>query len=251
MASTLGIESIGFYDAHVDNEFKLQLIDVQERVLDLHEQFEGTGHASLALTTCRFDHLKAVADYAKDVAAQSGIDVDQTVLIEGEYVPVYDFSVPTYAAFEAEATTIKAVFDAGPDFLTTYPILSDGWAQHDFNVAANVGDAAKWFASKLLAALGIKEAYAGFLVALEATAGGLLKALGRAIRNRNLKKVIKLIIKIIKVIAGKKFRQKLIQEVGEAAAKKIIGKILAKAVPFIGWIFLALALAWALLEEIF
>jgi hypothetical protein len=56
-------------------------------------------------------------------------------------------------------------------------------------------------------------------------------------------------IKLLDIIISSEFFERLARRIGRAAAAKVVGKILAKFIPVVGWIWLIGAIIWAFAEE--
>jgi hypothetical protein len=111
------------------------------------------------------------------------------------------------------------------------------------------GDIARKALAKLLAILGVTEFYEAFLAVLEQGWGNILKDLGEAITSRNWKRVRALLKKLLDIIISSEFFERLAARIGRAAAAKVVGKILAKFIPIVGWIWLIGSIIWAFAEE--
>lgn len=184
-------------------------------------------------TDWAFAELSRARPMIRAAAIEMGIDVDNELEVGGELIAEYDWEPRTYAELLALE---EQIYDA----LGEIP---------ESNYGGIAGDGLRRLFAKILAALGIRDAWNAFREVLEELGESILEAIGRAIRNKEWKKLRRLIGILIDLITSSKFKQRLAQRIGEAAAARIIGRILAKALPIVGWVILIAEFAWAIAEQ--
>ncbi len=108
----------------------------------------------------------------------------------------------------------------------------------------NVGDIGRKLLAKLLGILGVTDFTTAIGELLEKELQDLENAKSMAERAKILKK-------ILKKMMSKKFFKELAEKVGTKAAKRIVGKIALRCLPWIGWAILIAELLWAIGEQIF
>lgn len=162
----------------------------------------------------------------------------------------YDFSFPTYLEFEKNITEIVGSLKLLPNPLFSLQGVMATTVQ-DSGELLNAYDpnGVRYWLGKLFGILGIGDAYEAIIEILEKNWPTLLKEIAEAIAKRDWKKLAKLFKKLLDVLISKEFFKKLVAKVGLKTATKIVGKILARAVPFIGWAVLIASLVWAIAEE--
>jgi hypothetical protein len=235
-------ELLTLYDVTTDSETKALLVDLIERTAELDRSSEpGFVKPTEALTRAHFDYFIDVASLARNVSERLGIDVDASTIIGGETVLVNDFSVLSYDDFIDEKTILETALAISiPDIKAAFPAIT----------IAFQADVSRTVISKLLVALGVKEAHQAFLECLEELLPTELEDLAKAIKARQWRRVGRLVKKVLTTITSKAFFNKFASKVGEVAARKIIGKIAAKFIPVVGWGILIASLIWAFGEEI-
>lgn len=220
---------------------KLFLSDLVNRGVDMDQSLPGTAKASLAQTTAFFEYACQIKAFVKEFAVSLGIDPNATITVEGETIELYDWTCLDYKGFESlVAKTEAALADQVPNLKAVVP----GWV-----AAIGPDDLARKALAKLLAILGVTEFYEAFLAVLQEGWGNILKDLGEAITRRDWKRVRVLLKKLLDIIISSEFFERLARRIGRAAAAKVVGKILAKFIPIVGWIWLIGAVIWAFAEE--
>ena len=239
--SKFAIELLALYKPFPAWENKLFLSDLVNRAVDMDQSLPGTAKASLTQTAAFFDYACEIKAFVKEYAQNIGIDPNATITVEGEKLNVYDWTCLDYAGFESLVAQTEAALAAQvPDLNAVVP----SWV-----AAMGPGDIARKALAKLLAILGVTEFYEAFLAVLEQGWGNILKDLGEAITSRNWKKVRALLKKLLDIIISSEFFERLAARIGRAAAAKVVGKILAKFIPIVGWIWLIGSIIWAFAEE--
>jgi hypothetical protein len=139
------------------------------------------------------------------------------------------------------------------DFVTPLPTVDEFLANEDVNLAelqkAGPADNVRKVIAKILGLLGIKEASQAIFEILGEE--GLIAVLDAAIKSGSLKAIGAAILKILEKMITKAFLKKLAEKIGIKAAAKIVGKISARFVPFLGWALLIGQLLWGIGEQIF
>lgn len=238
-SSNFAKELVGLYQPYTPWETKLFLGDLAARIADFDQSLPGSAKASHTLTSAFFDYTCEILDYVKEVSESLGIDTTATVVVDGETIDVYDFTCLNYEDFEdLVETTDDALKEI--DLATIVP----GWMQ-----ALGPNDFARKALAKLLAVLGVSEFYTAFLSTIEEGWGNILQALGEAIARRDWSMVRRLLKKLLDILISSEFFERLAARIGRNAAAKIVGKILAKFIPIVGWIWLIGSLIWAIAEE--
>jgi hypothetical protein len=184
-------------------------------------------------TEWAFSELSRTRPMIRAVSVEMGIDVDGEIEVGGELIAEYDWESRTYAELLALE---EEIYDA----LGEIP---------ESNYGGVAGDGLRRLLAKILAALGIRDAWNAFKEVLEELGESILEAIGRAIRNKEWKKLRKLIGILIDLITSSAFKERLAHRIGEAAAARIIGRILAKALPIVGWAILIAEFVWAIAEQ--
>jgi hypothetical protein len=166
------------------------------------------------------------------IAAQQNLsDLDYNVTISGSGLDIpIDLTTPPVTVAE----------------FIEFEIINLQSGQQSGLEAPALGQLERKLLAKILAGLGIKEAYNAFAELLEND----LKYLGKAVDKKNWKRVAKLLELILRKILSKPFFIKLANKIGVAKATKIIAKIGAKFVPYVGWAILIAQLIWAFAEEL-
>lgn len=224
------------------SELKFFLNDLTSRVADFDQSLPGISKPLFATVSALFAEACDMRVYVKDVASRMGIDVDAVVKIDNEDIPIWDWQCITYPSFEAEAATASAAILAEcPQFGTLY--------LQGFVNAIGPPEEARGILAKILTLFGVKEAYQAIIEILEAEQAALMEQIGQAARSRNWTLLRKLLKQLLDYIISNAFYQKLKDKVGEGVARKILGKILARFLPVIGWVVLIGSLIWAIAEE--
>lgn len=239
--SAFAQELIALYQPYKSWEDKLFLSDLVNRAVDMDQSLPGTAKASNTQTAAFFDYACEIKEFVKEFATSIGIDVNATITVEGEKIDVYDWSCLDYASFEAlVAQTEQDLIAQVPDLKAVVP----SWVE-----AMGPTDLARKALAKILAILGVTEFYQAFLEVLEQGWGNILKAIADAIVARDWKKVRALLKKLLDIIISSEFFERLAAKIGRRAAAKVVGKILAKFIPIVGWIWLIGSIIWAFAEE--
>lgn len=239
--SKFAVELLGLYKPLPAWEGKLFLSDLVNRAVDMEQSLPGTAKASHTQTAAYFDYACEIKAFVKEFAQSIGIDTAATITVEGEKIDVYDWTCLNYNAFEAlVAQTEQQLSVEVPDLKLVVP----SWV-----AAMGPDDLARKALAKILAILGVTEFYEAFLAVLQEGWGNILRDLGEAITRRDWKRVRALLKKLLDIIISSEFFERLAQRIGRAAAAKVVGKILAKFIPIVGWVWLIGAIIWAFAEE--
>lgn len=105
------------------------------------------------------------------------------------------------------------------------------------------------FLSKLAAACGLPGIGSGFTDTFLDECGSLWKEFGKQIDSGAYKAAAKTAGKILDKILSGKFAKKLADKIGKAAAGKILRKLGASCVPFLGWAWLLASFIWTYIEQ--
>jgi hypothetical protein len=248
MASVLAAELNTLFDPidsidGIDFDLKVLLGDIEGRIASFAERIPSETVPSQAETEAAFAYMAELAEYAKDVAAKAGIDVDAEVEVEGETFLVYDFSVPSYADFvAAEDAARDEILQAMPDF-------PQGVEPFTLN-AMEQEESVDWLA-KLLAALGVGHAALAFLEALKDVGfWATLKQLIAATRQGLWRTVRRLLRRLLELLLSKKFLTALANRVGSTAlAKRLAALIGSRLLPWIGWALVIGAFIYAIAKQ--
>lgn len=234
-------ELIALYKPLTAWEGKLFLSDLVNRVVDMDQSLPGTAKASLTQTEAYFNYACEIKAFVKEYAASVGIDPNATMTVEGEKINVYDFSCLDYKAFEAlVAQTEAQLIQQVPNLPAVIP---------GFMAAMGPVDLGRKAIAKILAVLGVSDFYKPFLEVLEEGWGNVLKDLAEAIDRRDWKRVRVLLKKLLDIITSSAFFDRLKAKIGAQAAAKLVGKILARSIPIVGWVYLVGLIIWAIAEE--
>lgn len=234
-------ELIALYKPLPAWEGKLFLSDLVNRAVDMDQSLPGSAKASLTQTEAYFNYACEIKAFVKEYATSVGIDPNATITVEGEKINVYDFSCLDYKAFEVLVGQTEAQLIAQiPDLTKVVP---------GFMAALGPVDIGRKALAKILAILGVTEFYQAFLEVLQEGWGNILKDLGEAIAAKDWKKVRRLMKKLLDIIISSEFFDRLVAKIGRAAAAKVVGKILAKFIPIVGWVWLIGSIIWAFAEE--
>jgi len=170
----------------------------------------------------------------------------------------FDFDLPTYADFLERERKVETALRKLPDTAFAYLLAGDGTALQIANEGNTRGqfknEAAepeptgvrKWIA-KLFAALGVGEFYGALLEVLEDDR--TLKLLLDAIRRKDWDSAKTFLKMLLRFLGSSEFLRKLGQKIGQTAAAKLVGSILGKCLPFVGWALLIGSFIWAVVEQ--
>lgn len=235
-------EVLTYLDVTDDGALKALLADAMQRAFEVDRSSEpGFARPPESYTRAHFAYFVELAAYAEYVCSLQGIDVDATVVIGGDAIPIHDFSLLDYDDFIDEKTLIAAALEiAIPDIEAAFPVF----------FVAFEADIGREVLSKFLAALGVKEVAQGLIETLETLHPTLIEQLAKAVNARRWGLVKKLLERLLNVVRSKKFYTTLASKVGETAARKAIGKIAAKFIPIFGWALLIGSFVWAIAEEV-
>lgn len=166
-------------------------------------------------------------------------------------------SVDNLAMFDPTAPGYGDFLDAEAECLLA---LTDGQASTNEEVfmmieagAISYGDGVmSIIVSKLLAAAGIDTLFIdGFKKVFQEECAELIDLLRLQINQGHYSDAAYTAGNMLGRLTGPRFRSKLIKEIGEAAATKIIIKIGTQSVPFLGWAWFIGCLLWAIGEQLF
>jgi hypothetical protein len=203
-----------------------------------------------------------VFDEARDIlfdaqALANELNFPATVSLEGSAAPAttFDYSFPSYDEFEALAESIAREIDdvhipALDQLPSLYTADSGGVILADTRAEPGTEKGTRHWIGKLFCCLGFGELYKDFLGVLEAEQGSLLELIALAFRKREWSLVKVLLKKLFSFLMSLAFLRKLVEKVGETAAAKLVGKIAAKFVPFVGWALLIGSIIWGVAEEV-
>jgi hypothetical protein len=202
-----------------------------------------------------------VFDEARDILFDAQTLVNELKLpaafsLEGSAAPAitFDYSFPSYDELEALAESIAREIDDVPipaleHLPSLYTADSGGMILADTRAEPGTEKGARHWIGKLFGCLGFGEAYKDFLGVLEAEQGSLLEFIAVAFRKREWSLVKVLLKKLLSFLMSSAFLKKLAEKIGETAAAKLLGKIAAKFVPFVGWALLIGSIIWGFAEE--
>jgi hypothetical protein len=203
--------------------------------------------AAVGLTNGSFAQAVAITPrQVNDRFASSATRFAALLAARGGDTSLFTASMPTYAQFVAgEAASLQ--------------VLTDGLAATTADMHVLIGNgqivffdgSVSWVLSKLAALLGIEAFVDGFNEAVLEECGDLLKELGEQIDAGDYSGAAKTMAKILDKLTSKGFAKRLAGKIGAEAAGKILAKIAARCVPFIGWAIFAAELIWALAEQAF
>ena len=171
--------------------------------------------------------------------------------------PRFDFSFPSYDEFESDVEKAVAMMRRqktavllAAEATKITPRPADGSIPKHFAASDAVAASGmnRWL-GKLLAALGVKDVWKAILEVLEGSWSHFLTSLSGAIARRDWGMVSGLLGDILKVMVSRPFLVELGEKIGVKAAARVVGKIVAKAVPLLGWGLLIGSLLWAIAEE--
>ena len=174
--------------------------------------------------------------YLRDCAQQ----LRTTVQRLGAPVGKYDWSVHNLQE-------IELLFDQART-RTSFLSVSTGGGGLIPNISLNPAEIPWWFA-KIAGILGLGAIVDAFWDLLEGLAPELLKGLGAAIAAGDWKNALKLFNSLLDTVCTKKFMAALGKRVGEKQAAQVIGNIMAKSLPFIGWLIVAAEIGWGIWEN--
>jgi hypothetical protein len=170
----------------------------------------------------------------------------------------FDFDLPTYADFLERERGVQAGLRKLPDAAFAFLLAGDGTALRIADDRSTRGQfkdepgepeptgVRKWIA-KLFAALGVGELYGAVLEVLEDDR--TLKLLLDAIRRKDWDSAKTFLKMLLRFLGSSEFLRKLGQKIGQTAAAKLVGSILGKCLPFVGWALLIGSFIWAVVEQ--
>jgi hypothetical protein len=224
-------------------EGKLLASDLMDRIIELDALLPGESPPSKTMVNAVFAHCGELMELSREVASRSGAKLDATLDIEGEAVPVYDFSFPTYDQFlKAEAAIMTSLqqSEGAPEAEVE---------QDPEREERAAGGIARKVISKIFSALGVTEAAGGVYGAVKEVAGRDIALLVHLIKEKEFNRAKRPLNRILRKLLSRQFRRALIERVGSKTAMKIVGKISARLVPGIGWAIFLASLAWAFAEQ--
>ncbi len=163
----------------------------------------------------------------------------------------FDYDFPSYDRFVEQERAIERDLALLPSECFVFAI-DPARAGHAADLkrapTADDGEAGtrKWIA-KLFAALGVGDFYAAMLEVLDEDR--TLKLLLDALRRREMDSVRTFLRMLMRFIGSREFLRKLAQKIGQSAAARLVGKILGRCLPFIGWALLIGGIIWAIAEQ--
>lgn len=166
-----------------------------------------------------------------------------------------DFTLPDYAEFVRRERRIERALAKPPGSLFAFgaalpvgPSPSKRGKTADVQPqAADEADSNRKWVAKIFAAFGIGEAYQAVLEVLEAD--GILQLIARALRERDWSSLRTFLKMLADLLTSKPFFRKLAHKIGENAAAPVVGQVLGKCLPFVGWALLITGLVWAIVEQ--
>jgi hypothetical protein len=186
-------------------------------------------------TNAAFASLTVAQQQVKATMIGQGLNPDETITpVPGYVIPKYDFAPLTWNQFidlEVEALA-EIEYEA---------VRSD--------LKSVLASASRVIIAKIAGVLGIKDIWDAFLDVIDDLAEGLLKKIADAIKNKQWKLLGQLLEQLFNLITDPDFLHFLGQKIGVEKAKKIIGKIISKALPIIGWAVTVGQLVWAVAEQ--
>jgi hypothetical protein len=186
-------------------------------------------------TNAAFANFVVAQQQVKATMIGRGLNPEATIEPVPKYViPMYDFAPLSWNAFiDLE---IEALAYIEPEAVPT-------------DVTSALLNGGRVFLAKLAGVLGINDILQAFWAVLDDLAEGLLKKIAEAFKNKQWKLLTQLLGQLFDVITDPDFLYFLGQKVGTEKAKKIIGKILSKALPIVGWAVTIGQLVWAFAEQ--
>ena len=193
-----------------------------------------------------------------------GVNVDETVLVDGESFPLYDFTTMDHQDFLlAEADLLMFMTDDlwshGADWIewSRLELMNAQQSnvepagiellENEFNTSIEVT-----LIVKLAAIFGLSRSeLAAFDEALAETGSKSFKLASHQLNKGNYRKAAGHIKDGLKTVTGKRFRDKLVKQLGKKTAGKVLAKIGSKFVPWIGWGVLVGGIVWEAGTQIF
>jgi hypothetical protein len=236
MPTAAQLEAGSDVDAHV-----AEYLDAQELV----RSFESTVGAHLPLSTdvLNDDDVALAWGYFNDqgsvlevASVLLGVDTTATISVDGDVVPLNDYSPFDYSVFlQEEALALLELTDGQYSDAEVY--LDDVRATGDALALAVATD--NVVISKIASIFGIRGVLAGFQDAMVDVMGDELEELGKQIDQKQVRKALGTVKQSFSKATGEKFRKKLVEKVGKKAAGKALAKIGSRFVPFVGWAVVA------------
>lgn len=247
-----GIEKIGI---RVSEHAELAIIQARllKKTNHFMSRFPVDGKRASRLETKNF------FDEARQLSTEVNILSDYLTsdLAKKDYGYSFDFSMPTYEAYEEQAHALAEQLGSRPQGMLSDKLLTLAFHKevHGESLLHNSSEdpltksgAAKWL-SKFLAAIGIGDVWKVVIEILEENWPTMLERLGVLIAEKNWKGVAIRVESLLDILCSKPFAKALSEKIGEKEAAKVIGKIAAKSVPTLGWSLLILSFVWAVAEE--
>jgi len=213
----------------VDNTSVLvaQTIDYLDRSLRYKELNQGNWKHFVA----RWEEGRKLHDALRANAQALNITSTHTLILDGEKFefPMGVKSLPTAEQFFADEMEI--FYRTNRAHLTA---INNRTSPREAGIVA---------VTKLLSLFGLKDISAAIFEILEAD--GLLNP--DLWTRKNLPKTLE---RLLKHLISTDFIKKLGQKAGKQIAKKVVGEIAGRLVPFVGWVLLVSSLIWAIYEQV-
>lgn len=186
-----------------------------------------------------YEYARALHHLGRDIATLSGLTPE---------APLTD--IPSYYDLERRFLELRATIavpggsggDTGSAALFLPPVILLG---------AGPETLFDWMVKFIGAIPGLGEAKAIAEIMVQQGFLALFRQLRAAILKGQIRKAADIIVKIIKKMLSKKFKDALIKKLGKKAAFKIIAALTGLATNAIGWIIVGIAIAWALAANFF
>ncbi|MFC1874174.1 hypothetical protein ACFLYX_02615 [Chloroflexota bacterium] len=203
------------------------------------------------ITSGVFDEAQAIVQEAENLSVLLGMKQSPHKGVE------FDYSFPSYEEFRKEEEKIFQGMLELPDsafqFFMPGPIaaieVSDGPLIYRAGETPSTPTGTRKWLAKLFAALGVGSIWQALLEVLEEGWAELFHSLGLAIKRRDWRSVKFLLRRLLNIFTSPAFRAKLIKKIGASAAAKLIGKILGRLLPFVGWALIIGTIVWAIVEQ--
>jgi len=215
--------------------------DLISRILNYESLFPSAEMPTHDETVAAFDRLKNLSDYGRSVFSGMGVDVNDESR--------YDWQFPTYAEFDVEVMKIESYLNSSGVGPGSFAVFSSAYVEVDQGQGKK-GNRNTTIMSKLAAALGVREGWQGIVAVLEAEYPELVRALARNLALKRWGRVATVLKSILKVMMTRAFWKALAKKVGAKTTQKIMGRIMARWVPFLGWILIIGSFIWAFAEQL-
>ncbi len=193
------------------------------------------------------DYLVRIQEIAESV----GVDLAEVIEVDGLPVKVFDFVLPTLGELVVtEGLSVGAIVSGANPKLSAALALPDEPKLAGMDDGSSSRFTMSWLVSKLLSLAGLDAIKDGLIATLEEEGmKGVWAKLWKAINEGAVKEIIKLLRKLLEKFFDKKFLDKLGKKIGAKALAKLMGDMAGKCAPFVGWLLLAIGIAWGLYKQ--